>query len=77
MDILGPDRETLLVRIVDVSQSGVRVRGVESAQPGSPVAIKSGQNILLGEIVWCAMGDAGIVLEQLLNFEELEKLRDS
>lgn len=75
MDILGPAPKTLFVRIIDVSQNGVRVRGVEDVRAGTAVALNSGQSMLLGEIVWCEMGDAGIVLEQLLDIAWIEKLR--
>lgn len=75
VEVLGDQSRLLLVRIVDASQNGVRLRGVDNAPPGSAIAIRMEGKLLLGEVVWCSGDDVGVVLEQHLDLALLEKLR--
>ena len=75
LDILGNQPRTTLVETVEVSRSGLRVRGVGEVAAGTAVAIKMGQDLLLGEVIWCANGVAGVALEQLLDLEQAARLR--
>lgn len=75
VEVLGDQSRLLPARIVDASQNGVRLRGVDNALPGSAVAIRMEGKLLLGEVVWCSGDDVGIVLEYLVDSALLEKLR--
>lgn len=63
------------MRVVDASRNGVRIRGVKDVPPGNPVAVRMERELLLGELVWCADGEAGVALEQILDLAQVERLR--
>lgn len=75
LDILGNQPRTTLVKIVEASRSGLRICGVGEVAAGTAVAIRMGQDLLLGEVIWCASGVAGVALEQLLDLKQAERLR--
>lgn len=75
IELLGTHPAKGTARLVDVSRTGMRIRCAFSASAGTPVAITIGNDLILGEVVWCAGEEIGISLEQLLDMGHLERLR--
>lgn len=65
------------MRVIEASRNGLRLQGMESVDLGTAVAIRVGHDLLLGELIWCAKGEAGVALEHLLDLDQLERLRNS
>lgn len=75
LELLGEHISMAEVRVIDVSLTGVRVECGVELKPGTAVAIRHGDVLYLGEIIWYAGGHAGIELEHMLDMGRLEELR--
>lgn len=76
VETLGEHVVTLYERLIDISRRGARISCQARLAPGTAVAIYALDFMLLGEIVWCEEGTAGVELDQVLDLDALRALME-